>query len=110
MQAVRSITTLIQNLLHELAVTDSVASTMMSSVDPSQQAQPNKAIERARTHLQFAVLQRQTLCHALFFLAYQTQWQSDEVAALIDLVRDLSNELKVLDPFHDVPSPFEVDP
>lgn len=75
----------------------------------------------------FAHSQRQLVTECLFLLSYHTQLTVEEVVALIDLIRDLTNGddggvsssssslslgegLPLLDPlFDDVPSPFEVD-
>ncbi len=70
-----------------------------------------------------AHLQRQLASECLFLLSYHTQLTVEEVVALIDLVRDLTNGdvgessspslgegLPLLDPLLDnVPSPYEVD-
>jgi Nuclear pore complex scaffold, nucleoporins 186/192/205 len=42
----------------------------------------------------------------LFYLAYSTQLKSDEVASILDLIRDITNyALPILDPTRDVPDP-----
>jgi hypothetical protein len=56
-------------------------------------------------HARFHVEQRQLAAECLYFWAYFTQLEATEVAALIDLAKELSNELPVLDPYIDVPSP-----
>jgi hypothetical protein len=80
-----------------------------------QQAQePSKMPIFAKAHLVFAQQERQTAVECIFYLAYNTQLRGDEVCAIIDLIRDLTNGinngadgLKVLSPFTDVPNPFE---
>jgi len=64
-------------------------------------------------HLTFAVRERQSAAESLFFLAYHTQLTAEEVASLIDLIKDLTNGIEVdsglplLNPFTDVPSCYE---
>jgi hypothetical protein len=68
---------------------------------------PSKIVAaQARFHTHFHSAQRQILCETLFYLSYHAQWKPDEACQLLDLVRDLSNQLPVLDPFHDVPDPL----
>ena len=59
--------------------------------------------------LGFAHHQRQLASECLFYLAYHTQLTVEEVCAIIDLIKDLSNEgLPILDPLgKDVPSPYD---
>lgn len=68
--------------------------------------------------LGFTQMQRQLAAECLFYLAYHTQLTADEVAALIDLIKDLTNGnasvndegLPILDPLiKDVPNPYEED-
>jgi hypothetical protein len=49
---------------------------------------------------------RQAAMEILFVIAYNTQFKGSEVAALIQLIRDLSNGLDRLDPFENVPFPY----
>ena len=66
----------------------------------------------AKVLLAFAYGERQVASECLFFLTYHTQCTADEVASLIDLVKDLTNGtsettgLPLLDPIRDVPSAF----
>ena len=57
--------------------------------------------------LQCLVQERQLAADCLFFAAYSVQLQSNEVTGLIDLVRELSNGLPVLDPYQHVPDPYD---
>jgi hypothetical protein len=68
--------------------------------------------------LGFTQMQRHLAAECLFYLAYHTQLTSEEVASLIDLIKDLTNGngstdeglplLNPLDPLmQDVPSPYE---
>lgn len=64
-------------------------------------------------YLQLIVKDRLFASHCLFFIAYQTQLTVDEVTNLVDLIRDLTNGtddtrgLVLLDPYTDVPDPYE---
>ena len=65
-------------------------------------------------HLEHSLTERQMACECLFFIAYHTQWTADEVAGLVDLIRDLTNNgngnkpgLPILDPIHHVPDAYE---
>jgi hypothetical protein len=60
--------------------------------------------------LQACYSERQLAVECLYFIAYNTQMQSDEVVALIDLLRNVSNNCIILDPFTDVSDPMEVIP
>lgn len=65
------------------------------------------AFWRHTVTLQCLVEERQLASECLYFAAYHVQLQLDEVTRLIDLVRELSNALPVLDPYRDVPDPYE---
>jgi hypothetical protein len=68
----------------------------------------------AMVHLAFAYEQRQVAAECLFFLAYHTQCTANEVAELVDAIRDLTNGdpndeksgLPKLDPFRNVPRAY----
>jgi hypothetical protein len=60
----------------------------------------------ARFHARLHAAQRQILCESVFYLAYHTQFKPDEVCQLLDLIKDLSDQVPVLDPLRDVPDPF----
>lgn len=71
----------------------------------------------SRTHfwrhevtLQICFKERQLAVECLFFVAYRVQMKVDEVVALIDLVRELMDGSVVLNPYTDVPDPFETFP
>lgn len=57
--------------------------------------------------LQTCFKERQLAAECLFFVAYHVQLKADEVVAMIDLVQDLTNGSIVLNPYTDVPDPFE---
>jgi hypothetical protein len=68
--------------------------------------------------LGFTQMQRQLASECLFYLAYHTQMTAEEVASMIDLIKDLTNGnasvndegLPLLDPLiKDVPNPYEED-
>ena len=81
-----------------------------------------------RVRWKFSLQERQTAAECLFFIAYHVQLPQEEVASLIDLIKDLTNGLPtaatttavasgtsaggltLLDPFHDVPNPYEDPP
>ena len=100
LNAIREYTSAIHPLLQDLTRRETLE---LSQTPPSGGSNP------VHLRLQLAVWQRQMLAHALFFLAYHTQWDAVEVAALLDLIRDLTNDLPVLDPYRDVPSPYDND-
>jgi hypothetical protein len=58
--------------------------------------------------LQTYFRERQLAADCLFFIAYHVQMKADEVVALIGLVRDLTNNCLVLNPYTDVPDPYEL--
>jgi hypothetical protein len=62
-------------------------------------------------HIKYHAAQRQSACRVLFYVAYRTQLACGEVVQLVDAVHELSQQLDVLDPVDDVPSPWieEVD-
>jgi Nuclear pore complex scaffold, nucleoporins 186/192/205 len=107
-RVIREWTVIIGQFEHHLARGTS-SNTYSSSVF-AQDMTMNKSFDTV--HLQFAVEERQTAAECLFYLAYNTQFTEDEVAALIDVVRDLTNGsdsqrgLPILNPFQDVPSSF----
>jgi hypothetical protein len=64
---------------------------------------------------EFTYQQRHIACQCLFYLAYHTQLEMNEVTDLIDLLRDLTNGqnmggfgggLPILDPIRDIPDPY----
>lgn len=57
--------------------------------------------------LRMCMKERQSTAECLFFAAYHVQLTVDEVGALIDLTQELSNGALILDPFTDVPDPYE---
>ena len=57
--------------------------------------------------LQTCFRERLLAVECLFFITYQVQLKASEVVALIHLVRDLSNDCLILNPFTDVPDPWE---
>lgn len=61
----------------------------------------------ANVHLIYCQQQTQVAAECLFFIAYHTQLTSSEMAALLDLIKDLSSGLPILNPFTNVPSPYE---
>jgi hypothetical protein len=78
--------------------------------------EPNLDMEYAL--LGFTQMQRQLASECLFYLAYHTQMTAEEVASMIDLIKDLTNGnasvndegLPLLDPLiKDVPNPYEED-
>lgn len=75
---------------------------------------PKNETNFAKVHLKFGYNQRQTAAESLFYLTYNTQCTPQEVASLIDLIRDLTNGtsdttgLPLLNPFQDVPSAYVV--
>lgn len=54
--------------------------------------------------------ERQLAVECLYFIAYNTQMQGDEVVALMNLLRDITNNCIIFDPYTDVPDPMEVIP
>ena len=69
-----------------------------------------RPISFREVHLDFFIKEREKCANLLFIIAYQAQLTGQEIAGLVDLVRDLSNRLgPALDPFDDVPSPYEND-
>lgn len=63
--------------------------------------------------LEFVQRERQVAAECLFFVTYHTQCIPDEAAALIDLVKDLTNQgLPGVDAFDDklIPSPYQEAP
>jgi hypothetical protein len=64
-------------------------------------------------HLMFALQERYTAAECLFYFAYHTQYTAKEVGEMIDVIKDLTNGVEgdngllLLNPFHDVPSPYE---
>lgn len=82
---------------------------------------PGLAKEKKKAHFdmvhrKFAVQERQRAAEVLFYIAYHTQFKADEVAAMVDLIKDITNGLNgdsglpLLSPFHDVPSSYEDPP
>jgi hypothetical protein len=57
--------------------------------------------------LQARIHERHIATQSVFFAAYNVQFTAPEVVELLDLVRDLSNIMPVLDPYIDVPDPYE---
>ena len=88
-QCIRDYTQLMDGMLHELSCS--------STRNPS----------FTEIMFDFCVDERQTAAQILFFVAYHVQLHGQEVATMIDLVRDLSNKLPILDPFENVPSPYQ---
>jgi len=76
------------------------------------QGQPQQGTTKqfSKVHLLFCTQERQTAAEALVFIAYHTQLELKELAALLDLIRDLSAKTPKLSPFKDVPSPYESSP
>jgi hypothetical protein len=69
------------------------------------EAQPNGKDEYQWLHHLYQEQNMASQC--LFYLAYSTQLTTDEVASLLDLIRDITNEaLPVLDPIRDVPDSY----
>ena len=60
--------------------------------------------------LQACYSERQLAVDCLYFIAYNTQMQGDEVVALIELLRDITNHCMIFDPYTDVPNPMEAIP
>jgi hypothetical protein len=61
----------------------------------------------SNAHLLFCQQERQVAAECLFFVAYHTQLIPTEMAALLDVIKDLSAMLPALCPFTNVPSPYE---
>jgi len=61
----------------------------------------------ASVHLLFCQQQRQIAAECLFFIAYHTQMTPIEMAGLLDLIKEMSDMLPTLNPFTNVPSPYE---
>jgi hypothetical protein len=57
-------------------------------------------------HIKYHAAQRQSACRILFYVAYRTQLTCGEVVQLVDAIHELSQQLDVLDPVDDVPSPW----
>lgn len=57
--------------------------------------------------LQACFKERQLAAECLFFIAYHVQLIADEVVALIDLVNALTDGCVVMNPYSDVPDPYE---
>lgn len=64
---------------------------------------------RYQVALQACWRERQLAVECLFYASYHVQMTASEVANLVDLLRELSNGLPVLNPYRDVPNPFEKD-
>lgn len=75
----------------------------------SRRTVPETTVNFVAIHAQFAMAERQRAAEILYYIGYHTQLLGDEVASLIDLVRDLSNDLPILDPVDNVPSVYEAD-
>ncbi|KAL3920330.1 MAG: hypothetical protein SGILL_003317 [Bacillariaceae sp.] len=61
----------------------------------------------ADAHLAFCHEERKRAAEALLLIAYQTQCETKEVVALVDLIRTLSGQIYKTSPFSDVPNPYE---
>ena len=105
-QLVRDWSNIIKNIESELARRESAEAN-----SPGEGPEKEKKFYFDQVHLAFALKERQTAAECLYFIAYHTQCTASEVALLIDIVRDLTNSNKdrliLLDPFKDVPSPYE---
>jgi hypothetical protein len=64
-------------------------------------------IWRHEVLLETCFRERLLAVECVFFITYQLQLKAAEVVALIHLVRDLSNDCLVLNPYTDVPDPWE---
>jgi hypothetical protein len=108
-QLIQRFTQTIQTLLHERSSMDSRRAPLgfpsASSSTPSEDAW---CIWRYEVLLQTCFRERLMAVECLFFITYQMQLKATEVVALIHLVRDLSNDCLVLNPYTDVPDPWEV--
>lgn len=71
-------------------------------------------------HLEFCLRERQVAAECIFFITYDVQLTTAETVAILDLVKDLTNGtssstpdgtgLRQLNPFVDVPDPYELPP
>jgi hypothetical protein len=106
---IRDYTHRIQQLQHELAALKETNQpppfTAANSSSSSAAKQPLNSF--SQVHLLFCQLERQVAAETLFFLAYHTQLTTQEMASLMDLIRDLSAMTPRPCPFTNVPSPYE---
>ena len=115
LQLIRQWTEVIQKLQHEVEATkentSNTGSSMMEDVDQNKQQkqQTQQPLHFRRVHLLHAVRERQVAAECVFYIAYHTQLTVEEIGALLDLVRDLSNSCQPLNPLTDVPHPYEID-
>ena len=111
-RVIREWTLIIGHIEHHL--TRSVSSSTHSYRVFAQEKNKNEQFDRV--HVNFALEERQAAVECLFYVAYHTQLTIDEVVAVIDVIRDLTNGfeshsgLPILNPFHDVPSSYENPP
>jgi predicted transcriptional regulator len=108
---VREWTRLAEELERELSNASTSTQTAFGLVRPAQTQNPAET-RFAKVLLAFAYGERQVASECLFFLTYHTQCTADEVASLIDLVKELTNGssettgLPLLNPILNVPSAF----
>lgn len=113
-KVLREYTQRIQQLQQEVAASKEQSGSVQQLAQGFQQQQlqalsnSNKQPPNfANTHLLFCQQERQVAAECLFFIAYHTQLTPPEMAALLDVIKDLSAMLPTLCPFTNVPSPYE---
>jgi hypothetical protein len=108
---VRDWTRLAEELERELSNPSTSTQNVFGLLRPAPTQNPVET-RSAKVLLAFAHGERQAASECLFFLTYHTQCTADEVASLIDLVKDLTNGtsetsgLPLLNPILNVPSAF----
>jgi hypothetical protein len=107
---IREYTTLIKQLQQKI---ESIS--QRTEITPSQSASQQQL--HFEEHLEFSFQERQIATECLYFIAYDVQLTALEIADILDLVKDLTNGtagstpdgigLHQLNPFTDVPDPYE---
>ena len=110
-QVIRDYTMRIQQLQQELASTlkstnQPFGGGASTSTTTSTSTTPSPPPSFAQVHLRFCQTERHVAAETLFFMAYHTQLFPHEMAALLDLIRDLTADLVPPSPFANVPSPY----
>jgi hypothetical protein len=103
---------LIQNLVRLIRKLTTLIAQMQQQQDQTHQAQPpfgavqtmQQSSKKTSPWLNHLHQERQMAAECLFYLTYTSQCTADEIASLIDLIHELTNDgLSVLDPVKNVP-------
>jgi hypothetical protein len=100
----------IHNLIQLVLNHSTHSNNLMAAINtPSaqRQFQESSSFWRYDMALQLCYRERLLAAECIFFATYNLQMMEDEVIALVDLLRSLTNASRVLNPYTDVPDPFE---